>query len=485
MLSRFETPSWSWIDEGLLPYALAAMRALWIWTLIHLWAMFIGTDDLLSLLEVFLLLAGSTLAAQVGIHILRSPVSAALLVVLGGLGSVLALIYLRYGLAGGAFWEFSWILRLADDPLPVMATVPVAGYAWWWGIHAGRQRVYYETYLRNFTAGLAALGLALGLSYASAVLDPSLATTSLMLFFALGMATLSIAGVQQARSMERSRGQQSIVLSRYWLVSVAVVIVALLLAGVLLSQIFVPGVVDRLQAAVNLVFGILGRILLVIFLVLSYPLVWLLSKLVEAIQANTEYRPPEGFLQQRPLEEQLEQVEQSVATLSPQAATLLRIGLIVVLVLGIALIFLLAFRYFSSTREDEDVEETRELILSGELLRDQLSGWLRGRRRRSVAEPPPFAVVGGEDARAQIRRTYQELLRWAGEQGLPRRPGQTPGEYAARMRGELPRYAEHIAAITAAYQHARYSTGPIPPAAGEQATAAWAAIVAAERAGVA
>ena len=58
-------------DDGILAYGLALLRTLWLWPLLHYVALSIFDDgrDALSPWMVFGLLAGGTLAAQVGSRI--------------------------------------------------------------------------------------------------------------------------------------------------------------------------------------------------------------------------------------------------------------------------------------------------------------------------------------------------------------------------------------------------------------------------------
>src|SRR5512139_3968899 len=62
---------WHILDDGILAYGLALLRTLWLWPVLHFAALSIFDDgrDALSPWMVFGLLAGGTLAAQVGSRI--------------------------------------------------------------------------------------------------------------------------------------------------------------------------------------------------------------------------------------------------------------------------------------------------------------------------------------------------------------------------------------------------------------------------------
>ena len=71
---------------------------------------------------------------------------------------------------------------------------------------------------------------------------------------------------------------------------------------------------------------------------------------------------------------------------------------------------------------------------------------------------PGLRSAGRLSPRERVLFYYRALLRRAAEGGLPRSPGQTPGEYAARIRpGIDPEAVPPIDALTDAYETARYS----------------------------
>ncbi|MCB0097526.1 MAG: DUF4129 domain-containing protein, partial [Caldilineaceae bacterium] len=153
----------------------------------------------------------------------------------------------------------------------------------------------------------------------------------------------------------------------------------------------------------------------------------------------------------------------------------------------------------------EEIDESRESILSADLLEAQLSNlWknLMGRFRRAADALNPFLPLDHEvDARRQIRAAYQHLLQTAEGLGVARQPHATPVEYnqplshslanrlihanAGRSNdkregsGERPstnNIDENLTVITERYYLARYSHVP-PSAEDVQAVQqAWAQI---------
>lgn len=112
-----------------------------------------------------------------------------------------------------------------------------------------------------------------------------------------------------------------------------------------------------------------------------------------------------------------------------------------------------------------------------DLLKEQLARLLGRKAETDGGTLEPFACVTGDDASAQIRRTYQAFLAWTASQGVPRLPGQTPGEYLSSLSHVLPSCIEPASIITEAYVQARYSAALISPALAEEVSRAWQAIV--------
>jgi hypothetical protein len=80
-------------------------------------------------------------------------------------------------------------------------------------------------------------------------------------------------------------------------------------------------------------------------------------------------------------------------------------------------------------------------------------------RREGKPILPPLRLVlpRSLDPRRQIYFYYLAMIRRGGEQGIPRKPSQTPAEYAAHLEQELPDARQDIDSITDAFIEARYS----------------------------
>jgi hypothetical protein len=472
---------WNWIDDGLLPYALAAMRAVWVGLLVHMWSRGVMPDrpDLIALPWVFGLLAISTGFAQLGVYVVKTNWRAILLIVLGGLGAIALTLYLSLDSSRPAIWEPRWFGLALHDPGASIVTLIIAVWLWWWGIRTGRERVYYDLFASDFAWGMLMLAFAGVIVYATRVAPLREVVFALISFFAIGLATLAISNLQSTRRFEGGRTDLALAVNRYWLGTVAAVIGVLLLVGLLLGQLFAPETIAWIVKGLAVVLQGLTWLLLGILIVAAYlifvPLEWLVGKLNWSSHTNDQPlpTPPPSFA------EQFKDLSQGHPDIPPQVYVSLQVLAGVLLVAVIVLVFALAFRRFKTLAE-EDVEETREIILSMDLLKEQLAQLFGRTGNRHGPDPDPFVSIVGDDPRAQIRRVYQSLLAWAISHDAPRPPGLTPDEYSSVLSHVWLPYREQIAAITRAYLQARYSAAPISPASAQEASRAWAVIAEAD-----
>jgi len=463
---------WNWMDDGVLTYALAALRAVWVWLLLHLAARAITPTrgDWIALPMILALLVFSTLLSQYGIFRVKSDARAAWLVAVGGLVAVGIALYLSSS-ARVPLWDARWVRAALDDPAPSVVALIVAVALWRWGILAGRERVLYDVFAFNFTLGVLAFIVALAVAFGTTWVSLYELVLPLLFFFAIGLGTLALSSLQDARRYEGGRTGQQIALNRYWLGTVGAIIGALLLGGVLLTQLFAPEYLTGILDALAIVLGWLAQILFWMLVVVTFVIFAILeffARLFPSFQSSA--RSPE--IQTPPsLIEQFKDLEQRAAQgPSPEVYAVLQILAGLLLAGTILLIFVWAFRRFRYL-DEEEIEETRETIFSFDLMREQLAQLFR----RPRAEPPraPFIAIVGDEPRAQIRRTYQALLAWAEARGVPRAPGMTPFEYLHALERELGVERQALAVITRAYAEARYHSAPIARERAQEVERAW------------
>ncbi|MCX7671249.1 MAG: hypothetical protein N2439_14410, partial [Anaerolineae bacterium] len=117
---------WHLVDDGILPYALALMRSLWVWAWLRLINTLPEAGDygLLSWATVFGLLAGSTAIAQIASYAgqanRRRPWPerlTRLFVALSGLLAVALTVYAAVPAARPTPGDWSWLAAPLYDPL--------------------------------------------------------------------------------------------------------------------------------------------------------------------------------------------------------------------------------------------------------------------------------------------------------------------------------------------------------------------------------
>jgi hypothetical protein len=478
---------WHALDDGVLAYGLALLRTLWLWPLLHLAALgiFANGRDFLAPWLIFALLAGGTLAAQVAALLTgsqathrtapRTSTLGAVLVVLCGLAAILVAVHLGLGSGRAALALAQLPAALREQPGRAVATLALAGGLWWWGLLAGRETVAYDMLSRNFLIGLAGLLFVLGLNSSAQFIPRSALLALLLAYLATGLFLLALASIQATRRYERATGDHDLALPSHWWATVVTVVVTLLLAALILSWLFVPETFERLAAAVAAILALVGQLVAWLILALSYPLFMLLEWLARMVPAipwdgrMPELLPPPGST------EQLRDLRgEGGAPIDPTAWW---IGAGVLALAAIAFLFVLAVRHYRTAPDEDDVAETHEGILTVDLLKTQLSALLRRRRATSPAVAP-YLPLAGDDPATRIRRTYQQLLKWAAGNGLARAPGMTPDHYRDLLASAYPAHSAGFATITAAYCLARYSPVPIPEAEVARVTAAWQQILA-------
>jgi hypothetical protein len=95
---------------------------------------------------------------------------------------------------------------------------------------------------------------------------------------------------------------------------------------------------------------------------------------------------------------------------------------------------------------------------------------LEGKR---ILPRPAWMSLRSLHPRRQIYFFYLAMIRRGGEQGITRRPSQTPSEYAVTLENALPSAREDIDSITEAFVQARYSRQEVDSRKAESVKAIW------------
>jgi hypothetical protein len=287
-----------------------------------------------------------------------------------------------------------------------------------------------------------------------------------LLFVASGLITLALDGVLHTVRDQAERTGSPLRVDRYWAMTVVSVVAAVLVAGLLIGQIISPGIIAQAFGWLRPIWRMLGRVLMFLILVLAYLFFGLFEPLLAGLEGRERRNEPRIF--DSPVQfEDLGDLAREPVQIPPILGHIIRVTLIVSAVALLVWFFVRAVRKRTERVEKPDeVPETRETILSLDLLRAQLSGLLSGLRGKQ--EPPLFADLGSEqDPRRTIRELYQKVLARAIALEVPRRRGQTPRRYQSSLRylcsTESDSVRQAVEILTASYEVARYGVEPPTP----------------------
>lgn len=478
---------WPWPDAGLLPLLIVALRVCWIWPWLQTltWLMDPGAPVLLPLWAVIALLIGGALTAQAAAGAPASPRRARYVVAALGLVAIFLVLWQPYRSATYSLWDLRWAGSLAygfvhpaaGNLMELTAFIVAAGL-WLRGMQDSDAPSHDEVW-RAFVTGFWAWVLLLLVIYLEPAAAPPRLSLWIVLFFATGMAGLALGGLQLARD---TRPDRPLRLNRHWLLAGLALIALVIGLGLLLGALVTPEGMAQTFGWVGAIVRWIGVAIGYLLLALVYLLSYLLAPLINLILwLRAQYAPPPATPQGFSLQQLLEQLQQQEPVGIPPAAdeTLRWLGLLTLLAL-FALAFALAVRFL---RRDAAAtgDETRESVLSQELLAAQIAALLQRWRQRLAglagASGAAFLPLEGDDAsRRTIRAAYQSFLRAMQQRSLPRPQPATPDEYAAAVERNLPTVTPSLDALTAAYLPARYAADPPAPADAAAATQALAAL---------
>lgn len=277
----------------------------------------------------------------------------------------------------------------------------------------------------------------------------------LLLFLASGLALLALMSVSSTlREQERLIGVR-LKPDRYWVIIMLAVVGAVLLLGLVLGQVFVPSILLGVLSLLRPIWWLVRTALLYIILVFAY----LFFALLEPLMASLEGRParPLGTLVSPVEPVPMEELAQETSAMPVWFGTMLQVILVLGAVMTVALLFYMAIRRRDkrTVALSDDVIETRETILSVDLIQEQIRGLLDslGRRRKQ----PYFADLGPPgDPRRKVREMYQKLLAYAIRHNAPRQRQQTPDSYRPTLAQLWDGQETAVETLTRLYHRVRY-----------------------------
>ena len=448
----------SWIENLLLPPAVAALNAAWVtlWVLWSVRAVPAGVAAApISPVVLALLMLGAFALTRWALGQLKPPIEPRLLLSVSGVVLVFAALYWSYRFLGplGVLRELvDWGKFIAPEFLGLAA----CAFMWLQGIQLGRSPLPQENLEGTFYGGIVALGLMFAVNQLRPLITSAEALTAALAYFATGLAGLALVSIESARRAEQGVTGAWPALNRYWLGTVASVIGSILLAALLVAGLLSPQSFEQMAHVITVVVDAVTIGVIVAFGFLVYLVATAMTPVLQALssaigQVNLHLPSLPNF----------QQVSRQTLGFFERypALNFARRGLVLgVIVGGLVLLIWWAVRRFTR-RAGRDADETRESIATRELLWGQLRNLLRRWRPATPPLPPYLSLAGAnDDPRLMVRRAYQAMLEWAIGLSLPmRRAGETPAAYAQVLREALPESGPAVEILTGAYVQARYA----------------------------
>lgn len=486
--SRLRWLDEDWLSTMVIPLLVIFVRICWLWPwleLVRRWLSPSFPAPLLPFLSIPLLFLSGMLITRSALARARNLTLARVWVVAGGLIAIVGLLWWQFGREAYAFWDFQWLWQVAlelthwrDEVPPAFLTMLITAAIWLRAVMDGTRRQSRDDVWGTFRTGVIALILLILASRLDGAGLPLHADRWLVALFAVGLSALALSSLELARIYGHwgSKQQSQIHLNRYWLGSVALVIVVLLATGLALAALVSPGTVAGALSWVGVLLNWLGTLLAIVLTAIAYVIFFLLTPLIEWLQSLIVQSRLAELMQMLGAPQPVEPPpDQPVGEVSPLLVESMRWLGLAGIVLVIIVVIALALRLMR-LGDGEDPDETRETVFSGALLQEQLASlWRRWRQRLPHAKRDPYLPLEGEQAnRREIRILYRALLTQAKELGHPRLRAQTPTEYDATLAKLVPADEGAWDVMTEGYVAARYGLQAPSSEQVEQMRQAWA-----------
>ncbi len=463
----------SFAAQRLLPVTVILIEALWIfpWMAgISKWNAVSWEDPPLGLGSTLLFFVVAYFSAGYALHGARGRLGQ-----IGALaGTVLLLAFLlRVEQSGGfALWDTGWGSHGLDNIQKLIAGFFFGTYIMWRGHSLSQDTITPQRVYRTFLFGLFALAFLLVVwdgarkTGAFTPVDIS-AGVYIAAFFFSALAALALSNFHVMQMEAQRLGVDAQGLHRRWVSLTVTVALVIVLVGLGIASVLSLRFSTRLKGPLDAVGDAFLAVLLYgIILPVSYiagGFIWVgmwLFNLIRGDVTPPEFDPPgaDGFLNN--LRETADKEDGGISQALIQAGIWSLVAVVVTIVLIILIRLYLRRR---PPGDDSDSDEVSESLWSWErFVRDLwlfILGLFGGLGRRFFREPerPVEARFRVDDDRTlHIREMYQGLL-WEGRvSGRPKQRGETPSEYATRLRREMPGAASDVEEITDEYIIARY-----------------------------
>ena len=269
-----------------------------------------------------------------------------------------------------------------------------------------------------------------------------------------GLVLLALGQVEQTRRSALRRGGRAPERKSWLLFAIGFAVFLVLLAS-LGSAVLGGDAGNGLLTVLGFVFGLVLTLfsylvlaLALVFYVLLYPVIWLLNKAIN--KQEDQKTPPQQIA-----DGGLREIIQSNGDSMPDwvRITLIVVAIIIVVAIVVLILFT-ALRRFRPATVSDDGEEERESLWSRDLAAAQLRNLFRRNRHGAGVERIDLRATP-----PTVRDAYRALQALAARDGVPRKPFETPAEFARRLSRVWPAEAQEIADLTSRYERVRYAGG--------------------------
>lgn len=360
--------------------------------------------------------------------------------------------------------------RLSDPERSMMTSIP-------------RDRLYGRFFMGGFLliaiSGLALVGIDQLLDFSRPAVTGLV--TNALLYFLLGLAQLGVANYMYWGAIwDYEKVEMSAQLGARWTWhALALVVIAALAAFVLPT-----GYSDGLFSLGRWLIVIVGFVLYLVYLLVYFvfaAVAAVLGLLFPAMKVDTpaSLPPPSSILPPS-----IVQDAPVVADPFWEQLRLVLFGLTIAVMVGVILYMYLRERP-ELLKMLRDARWLRIVFRLFDKLRARGLGWARSLRqglaeglarfRNRIPALPPlrFWSLRRASPRDQVLYYYLSILRRAGEQGVRRKPSQTPDEYDPVLGTHVTDAEADVHALTSAFDRARYSGQPIDAAQAGTVRAVW------------
>jgi len=467
----------NWLKTWLLPAAVMAMESTWLYILMR--AAMLGQQSGPAALLPYPLVAGTMACGFLSARWVfdQNWSEIAQRAMLGATGVLIALLTVRinyHGLGGLLSSSVpvtlvSYAGNLLSHPSVELVAMVASGVLWWRGMRCSDPTLDGGEVNRLFRIGLLALGF--GLLFCTLVLvvqEERVQTASLLLpaisFFVFGLLALSAGHLADLRANAAHRGTGGPASGNFWFMLLFGAASAVVLPGLLLSELLTPEALQSLLRPMSLVWDALSYLIVLT----AYPfalLAEIVFRLFKWLAAG--HMPTQA---QEAADEMQTNFEDLLASAGRGEPSPLLTVIKVVCVASVVILLVWILVRIISQRHKEQVDdgvtaEERESVFSWEFFLAQLRAAFDAWIRRVRGYRPPFVghqesvgpvAIPENESSLSVRQIYVALLGLADSLGLARRPDQTPYEYLRNLQAGYAAEREELADLTEAYVRVRY-----------------------------